>query len=55
MNQVGKHSLVEALPLLDDEIIIPALHYDIVYDYIMKYGLNNELKKPTQSLRNDAM
>lgn len=44
MNGVCKKSLVEILPLLDRDILEPALHYHVVYEYIMEHGTNEELK-----------
>lgn len=51
MNSVCKKSLVEVLPLLDRDILEPALHYEVVYKYIMEYGTNEELKAAMKKLR----
>lgn len=51
MNQLGKRSLIELLPLLDKDIILPALQYHRVYDYIMKYGTHDLLIQIMKELR----
>ena len=52
MNQLGKRSFIELLPLLDKDIILPVLHYQPVYDYIKKYGHNDRLTMAMTALYN---
>ena len=36
---------------LDEDIVKVALHYDIVYDFIMKHSTNDNLKNTLQCFR----
>lgn len=52
INEISKKRLVDLLPLLDKSIVNAALHYHIVFDYIMMYGKNDELKDVMKKLSN---
>lgn len=43
INAATKRSMIEVLPQLDKDLIHKVLQRDIVYQYIMEYGTNNEL------------
>lgn len=45
INRITKRSLAEILPKLDRELVKSALERKIVYDYVMEYGKNEELKR----------
>lgn len=51
MNAASKRKLMELLPMLDMELVSGALNYDVVYEYIMKYGNDNELKSIMKQMR----
>lgn len=51
MNKICKKNLAEVLPIMDKGIVKAALNYTIVYDYIMTYGNNEELKHIMKKLR----
>lgn len=51
MNKICKKNLAEVLPIMDKSIVKAALNYTIVYDYIMTYGKNEELKHIMKKLR----
>lgn len=46
-----KKNIVEALPYLDKEIVRGAIFYDVVYNFIMQKGTNQELKQMLETLR----
>lgn len=50
INRLCKKSLSEVLPELDRDIVKKALSYDVVYQYVMKYGTNAELRAIMQKL-----
>lgn len=45
INCITKRSLAEILPELDRGLVKSALEREIVYDYVMEYGRNEELKR----------
>lgn len=50
INHISKKTLTEVLPELEKEFIASVLERKIVYDYIMEYGKNQELKKLMERL-----
>jgi ribose 5-phosphate isomerase RpiB len=44
INRASKRKLTELLPLLDSTLVQGALNYDVIYEYIIEHGQNNELK-----------
>lgn len=46
-----KKNIVEALSYLDKEIVRGAIFYDVVYNFIMRKGTNQELKQVLEALR----
>lgn len=51
INTASKKKLTELLPILDMDLVHGALNYDVVYEYIMKYGTNRELKTLITEMR----
>ncbi|WMC92586.1 RpiB/LacA/LacB family sugar-phosphate isomerase [Kineothrix sp. MB12-C1] len=51
INKICKKDLAEVLPMLDKDIVESVLNYNTVYDYIMEYGTNEELKNVMRKLR----
>lgn len=51
INKTCKKDIVEVLPMMDKSIVKAALDYDVVYDYIMDHGTNEELKVLMRNLR----
>lgn len=51
MNCVCKKNLTEVLPLLDEDIVKGVLNYDMVYEFIMQKGTNENLKKVLHVLK----
>lgn len=48
---ICKRNIIEVLPSLDKDIVQGALSYNIVYDFIMKHGTNEELLKQMKRMR----
>lgn len=53
MNQICKKSMPEILTLLDSSLVSAALGYEPVYQYIMKYGHNQELIEYMKNCKKD--
>ncbi len=51
INLAGKKTITEILPLLDQNLLKKTLRYEVVYDYLMEHGTNNELKIVLQELQ----
>lgn len=51
INGITKRELVEVIPKIDSDFMRKIVKRDHVYDYVMKYGQNKELKELLQSYR----
>lgn len=51
IQMICKRNIIEVLPLLDKDIVQGALSYNIVYDFIMEHGTNEELLKQMKWMR----
>jgi ribose 5-phosphate isomerase RpiB len=51
INDITKRELVDVIPKIDLDFMRKVVKRDYVYDYVMKYGQNNELKELLQSYR----
>lgn len=51
INGITKRELVDAIPKIDSDFMRKIVKRDHVYDYVMKYGQNKELKELLQSYR----
>lgn len=51
INAVTKHSMIEVLPYLDNDLVSKALQRQIVYNYIMEHGTNFVLLKMLQGIQ----
>ena len=51
INSITKRELKDVIPQMDMDFIKKAISRDNVYEYVMKYGQNSDLKKLLQSYR----
>lgn len=51
INSITKRELVEVIPKIDLDFMRKVVKRDFVYDYVMKYGQNKELKELLKSYR----
>ncbi|NMM64137.1 RpiB/LacA/LacB family sugar-phosphate isomerase [Clostridium sp. P21] len=51
INSITKRELIEVIPKIDLDFMGKVVKRDSVYDYVMKYGQNKELKELLQSCR----
>lgn len=51
INSISKRSLQEIIPELGEELVKSVVNRACVYDYVMKYGKNEEIKTLLKLLR----
>lgn len=54
INAICKKSVIDILPMLDEGFVAGVLNYNIVYDFIMENGINDNLKKKLREYKHDV-
>lgn len=53
LNIISKKSMIDIIPKIDSDLILPVLNYEPVYDFIIKNGTDKELVSIVKRIKND--